>query len=199
MRFCYGCIPTPQAQTSICFNPCSLSGLRVLITATSDYNCAYTAIATCTNTGVAEADMQFNGGGPNFAYPQTLICDALTGIYTYTNMAGIQEQANSIECVCRANNCVAALATYPQSTIFTPAEGSGPPTNVPDNNCYYYHQITCADPTRTMIQFMRTGGGSDLLPEDQTIFCPAGYTGYFYTTTAGTIVEALGDYFYCPP
>uniref|UniRef100_A0A914QGV2 Uncharacterized protein n=1 Tax=Panagrolaimus davidi TaxID=227884 RepID=A0A914QGV2_9BILA len=122
-------------------------------------------------------------------------------------MGGIQQQANSIECVCRNSPCGYQPSFTPgQMVTFTPPEGSVSPANIPDSRCYYRHQVTCNDnKIRTMIRFTNIVGGmnSEDLPNPYDVFCPAGFTGYLYVSGDGQLKEAFelppGAAIYCPP
>uniref|UniRef100_A0AC34G2H5 Uncharacterized protein n=1 Tax=Panagrolaimus sp. ES5 TaxID=591445 RepID=A0AC34G2H5_9BILA len=149
--------------------------------------------------------MQFNGGGPNYAFPQALICDATTGIYTFEDMGGIQQPANSIECICRGPTCgYQPSFTAGQMVMFTPPESSSPPTNIPDSMCYFHHSVTCTDVLRPMVRLQNVVlGVMEDFTKPVTVFCPAGYTGYLYRSADGTLIEAYAltpnAAIYCPP
>uniref|UniRef100_A0A914Z2S3 CUB domain-containing protein n=1 Tax=Panagrolaimus superbus TaxID=310955 RepID=A0A914Z2S3_9BILA len=168
-------------------NPCaSLSGPRVLITETAAADCSYTAEATCTVSGLAQATIQFNGAPPNVAFPQTLTCNSGTGQYTYL-MGGVPTVVNSIECICGPNSCG---WTFSGGATLNPPQGVGAPINPPDMNCIYTLQAECTPATKTMITFGPPPLETFMVPK--MITCPAGYTGYLYITNGGTESEIFG-------
>uniref|UniRef100_A0A914QUA6 Uncharacterized protein n=1 Tax=Panagrolaimus davidi TaxID=227884 RepID=A0A914QUA6_9BILA len=153
--FCKECFPTPQPETVICPpNPCSLTGRR------------------------------FNGAGPFYGLQQPLICDEVTGQYSYTDTGGIQQPISSVVCVCGALLCNWNIMNC---QIQDPVVG-GPVTEA-DDDCNYQYEAYCTGP-QTMIQFYNPNPTlieqRPYPPGIQPVVCPAGRSGgYYFTDLSG--------------